>query len=133
MNRIVEKYLNWDYLYGVSENVWFQEYLLYVAIFVILVPVIVAIFFKLRKRSKAYKNFDKKFFWGFLILGLLGLFVWFSVSQSLTTLGSRITVFLWLSSIAIYKTYLYIYFRKVTVKEVTNFHEKKRKDKYLKR
>ena len=72
-------------------------------------------------------------FWGYMAFGLSGLFVIFSVNQNLPMFGTRLAVFIWLALAIIYAIYLTIYFRKVTVKEVLNFKEKKRKEKYLKR
>jgi hypothetical protein len=131
MNSFISKYLSWEYLSGVSTSDIYQKYLLYFILAMFTATVLLKIYLKVIKRSKAYIKFDQQWFWGFFVIEIVGLFLWFSVTQSLPTLGSRIAVYLWLFSIVVYKVYLYIHFKKVVTKEVEAFNQKKRKEKYL--
>lgn len=130
MNSL-QRYFNWQHLSATPDSAVYREWLFYFTIALILLPVIVAIVLRIRKRSIAYRRFDRLALWGYFGLGLAGLFFWFAVDQSLPTFGTRLAVLLWALSLIIYAVFLVIYFRKVTRKDIITFHEKKRKEKYL--
>lgn len=133
MNNILSSYLNWAFLNSPPSSVWFLRYGLYIFILAVTLPVILGLFFKFKKRNKVYQNFDKKWFWGYLFLGLVGFFIWFSYDQGLPTFGTRIAILVWLISLVLWAVYLVIYYKKSVTKEIDTYHEKKRKEKYFKR
>lgn len=133
MNSFWSRHLSAEYLLGISSNMTFQRGLLALALMVMLLPIFLKVFLVIKKRSKAYQKFDRLWFWGLLTLGLVGTFVWFSVTQGLPTLGSRMVVYLWGLITAGYGIFIFIYYKKVVVSDVAKFYEKKRKEKYLKR
>lgn len=130
MNNL-QRYLAWEHLSAIPDSSIYREWLLYLNATLILAPVIVALVFRLRKRSIAYRRFDRLTLWGYFGFGLTGMFFWFAVDQSLPTFGTRLAVLLWILSLGFYTIFLVIYFNKVTRKDIITFHEKSRKEKYL--
>lgn len=133
MSKIFDELFDWSHLTEIPTSALYQKYLLFPTGLMVVIPILLLIFLRIKKRSRAYKKFDNMWLWGYIAFGLSGLFVIFSVNQSLPMFGTRLAVFIWLGLAIIYAIYLTIYFRKVTVKEVVSFNEKKRKEKYLKR
>lgn len=132
MNRI-KSFFSSEYLLAVPQDSVYEIYFLYLS-FLILITVIGAkIYFKFNKRSEAYLDFDKRWFWGYLAIGLTGVFFWFTRNQKLPTFGTRIVSYLWLVSALLYSFYIYYYYQTKTKRNVLDFNEKKRKEKYLKR
>jgi amino acid transporter len=131
MNSFLTKFFNWDYLSEIPVGALYETYFLYLVILTAAIPIAIKIFFKIQKRSKAYQKFDRQWLWGYISLALVGLFIWFSITQQLPTFGSRLMVYIWIFALILFKIYLLIYYRRVVVGEVKNYHEKKRKEKYL--
>jgi hypothetical protein len=132
MNKL-RTFLNPDYVFAVPQDSTYEVYFLYISILVILVVLFLKIFFRFKKRSSVYSGFDRLWFWGYFILGLTGVFLWFSRNQQLPTFGTRFATYLWLNSLWIYALFIFYYYKKYVTKAVISHHEKKRKEKYLKR
>jgi hypothetical protein len=127
------RFFTWSHLLATPDSVIYRDWLLYFVLALLVVPMAAAIILKMKKRSEVYRRFDKLWFWGSVIFGLAGLFEWFAVDQALPTFGNRLAFVIWAFSVLSYVVFLVINFRTVTAREVVRFHEKKRKDKYLKR
>ncbi|MDD3481110.1 MAG: hypothetical protein PHW75_02720 [Patescibacteria group bacterium] len=125
-------YLSSDYLFEIASGTTYQEYYLYVAFALIALPIILKVYFTIRNERAPYKSFDRLWFWGYLMIGVLGLFIWFSRDQGLPLFGTRLASYAWLSTIFIYLGYLLYYYKKKVTKDVVRHYEKSRKEKYLK-
>lgn len=132
MNRIKDIF-NPDYFLAVPTESRYEIYFLYLSIAILVAVIGAKIYLRLNKRPKAYLELDRRWFWGYLIISLLGMFVWFSRSQELPTFGTRLATYVWFNTIWIYTLYLYFYYKRTFIKDLASYHEKKRKEKYLKR
>lgn len=128
----ISKIFTWAHLIGNPESPLYGSGLLYISLVLVLLPVIIFIYLRFRGRPESYRKFDQLWTWGFFSIGLLGLFEWFSVDQALPTFGTRLAVYLWTLFLIGLSVYVIFYFYTKTVKEIAAFHEKKRKEKYLK-
>lgn len=134
MNEFIKNYLNYDYLFGVSFPTSYDIYLLYLSFAFIVIPLALRLFFYLKKkRPNIFKSFDKYWFWGYLLFGIAGLFVWFSRDQGLSLFSSRIVLYIWTLGASFYAIILayWYYFR--LPKKIEGYYEEKRKSKYLKK
>jgi len=132
MNRI-KMIFSPDYFLAVPKVSTFEIYYLYLSLFIIVSVIFCKFFFVVKKRSSVYKKFDKRWFWGYLDLGMLGVFLWFSRNQELPIFGTRLASYLWLLVLFLYLGYLLYYFKKKAKPAIIKYQEKKRKEKYLKR
>lgn len=121
-----------EYLLAVPETSKYEAYFLYLSLLVVVVALVLKIYFVLKKRSKAFQSFDRLWFWGYLTIGFLGLFVWFSRNQQLPMLGARIISYFWFNTIWLYGLFLLYYYKKHAKRMATAHYEKARKEKYLK-
>lgn len=133
MNKLFNVYFKSDYLLRVAPETKYEPYFLYSAITVMILAIGIKLFFKFRGRSKAYVSFDRLWFWGYIVLSVVGLFVWFSRNQGLPIFGTRLASYLWLKSLFIYGVVLYFYYIKKARKDVLAHFNKERKAKYLKK
>lgn len=122
---------NPEYLLAVPTLSKYEAYYLYLSIFILVVSLSLKLFFKIKKRSEAFRDFDRFWFWGYLAIGLSGLFIWFSRSQQLPTFGTRLISYLWLGVVLVYALFLLFYYLKFVTKAIESYHEKKRKERYL--
>jgi hypothetical protein len=79
------------------------------------------------------RGFDSVWFWGYLSIGLVGLFIWFSRTQALPLFSTRLISYLWVLSTIIFTIGLVVYFKKEIPKQIVKYTEQKRKAKYLKK
>lgn len=133
MSSFFGKIFDWERLIAIPTSALYEKYFLYIVLAILVGPILLKILLNIKKRSKAYAKFDRLWFWAYLSLGAVGLFIWFSITQGLPIFGSRLVTYIWLFSLVALKIYLFIYYRLVTLKDVKKYHEKRRKDKYLKR
>lgn len=121
-----------DYLFSVSSGTKFENVYLYLAVFLILMAIGFIIFVRAKSsRMKIAKGFNKVWFWGYLTIGVIGLFIWFSRTQGLSIFSTRFVSYNWLLLIIIFSGYLTFLFKTKVPKEVSKYYEKKRKEKYL--
>jgi len=132
MNRMTS-FFNSEYLLVVPSSSKYEIFFLGLALTILLVVITARTFFFFKKRSEAYLDFDKRWFWGYLIIAFWGLFVWFSRDQELPTFGTRLASYSWLAIIFFYLAYLVFYYKKEVKKSIRSHHDKERKEKYLKR
>jgi amino acid transporter len=124
-------FLSPEYLFEVATNTKFEIYYLYGSLAIIAACMGIKFALYLRKREEAYKPFDRLWFWGYLGIGALGLFTWFSRSQGLPVFGTRFFSYLWIFVVLGYAAFLYFYSKKRVKTEVKKYHERSRKEKYL--
>lgn len=132
MNRL-SSFFNPDYLFATPTESTYEPYYLYLALFILILVLGLRVFFRFSSRSKVYLGFDRRWFYGYLALALSGVFLWFSRNQQLPTFGTRIFSYIWIALIFGYSFYLFFYYKKTLTKKLISYHEKKRKEKYLKR
>jgi len=123
---------NPEYLLAVPAVSRYEVYYLYLSVFITTVVLFLKLLFRKGKRSEAFRSFDKFWFWGYLAIGLSGLFIWFSRNQQLPTFGTRIVSYLWLGIVLVYAVFLLFYYLRFVTKAIESYHEKKRKERYLK-
>jgi hypothetical protein len=131
MNSI-KGYLTTDYLFSPVSGSKLELFYLIVPAVLLLGAIGYRIYLMIRgNRSEAYRSFDRMWFWGSIIFGLFGLFLYFSRTQALPTFSTRTVSYLWLLSLLGYGTYLIFYFRSTVPDKLHDFYSKKRKSKYL--
>lgn len=125
-------FFNPNYIFSAASGTTYEPWYLYLSLALIISPILFYAFFKFSKRIAAYKAFDRYLIWGYLTLGLIGLFFWFSRNQGLPTFSIRLFSYLWLISIVGYDFFLLYYYKKRIPASITKHYEKTRKEKYLK-
>lgn len=131
MNKL-NNFFTINHLTENSQTILYEKGLLYFSIALVSLTILTMVSLKLKKRPEVYRKFDQLWGWGLVIFGLAGLFEWFSVDQSLPTFGTRLAVYIWFSALLAFAVFAFLYYKSKTTNELAKFHEKKRKEKYLK-
>ena len=131
MNSI-RAYLNTDYLFKPVTGSKLELFYLIFSALLIIVAIIYRLYILFKGgRAEVYRSFDRMWFWGALVFGLFGLFLYFSRTQALPTFSTRTVSYLWLLALLGYSTYLIFYFRATVPDKLHDFYAKKRKSKYM--
>lgn len=132
MNRIKIFFSN-DYLFTATTNTKFELFYLYFSIFILLMVIGYKMYLKFKgSRAKFYKKFDRMWFWGYLTLGISGLFIWFSRTQNLPMFSTRFVSYTYLLLVIFFTLYIVYLFSTKAPQELNIYYEKKRKEKYFK-
>ena len=132
MMNSLKTYLSTNYLASpVSGTKWELFYLIF-ACLIIFGAIGYRIFLRFKgSRPKAFKSFDKLWFWGAILFGLFGLFIYFSRTQGLPVFSTRMISYLWVLSVLAYSTFLIFNYRISIPEKLHNYYEGKRKSKYI--
>jgi hypothetical protein len=135
LRELAAKYLTKGYLLNPVTETRFDLIYLTLSITLIIAPVILRILIKFKFKNrpkKVYQFFDKLWFWTSLSLGFIGLFIWFSRTQSLPIFGTRLASYIFLIAIPISAGLIFWYFKAKIPQKLVTHYEKSRKKKYLK-
>lgn len=125
-------YFSSDYLWTPASGAKFEKYYLAVSLAILALAIFYRIYIFVRgNRPEVLKSFDRYFFWGYLTFGLLGLFVYFSRTQSLPIFSTRAISWFWILCVITHTIFLAFYWRKQVPQKLAKFYENKRKSKYL--
>jgi hypothetical protein len=130
----LKSYFSWDFLYSPVSGSSYEKLYLFLSVFIIALTICYRIYLLIKgDRPAVLKRFDTIWFWGYLTLGLVGLFIWFSRTQALPLFSTRLISYLWVLAIIFFTIGLAVYFKKEIPKQIVKYTEQKRKAKYLKK
>jgi drug/metabolite transporter (DMT)-like permease len=132
MNSI-QSYFSTSYLLAPVSGTKLELFYLIVPLLMIVIALGYRVFIMIKgKRPAAYRSFDKLWFWGALLFGLFGLFLYFARTQGLPTFSTRTISYLWFLATLGYSTYVIFYYRMTVPDQMHEYYKTKRKSKYLK-
>jgi hypothetical protein len=127
-------YFSWDFLYSPVSGSSYEKIYLFLSVFIITLVICYRLFLFIRgNRPLVYKKFDSIWFWGYLALGLSGLFIWFSRTQALPFFSTRLVSYLWILLLLVFSAWVIFYLKKEIPQKIVKYTEQKRKAKYLKK
>lgn len=127
-------FLSKGYLLEIATGTKYEIAYLVISGLLVLGVITYRIFLRIKgNRAEAMRSFDKIWFWGYLTLGLSGLFIWFSRNQALPIFSVRLLSLLWIAAVIISTAFIAYYFKTKIPKVLDKYYETKRKAKYLKR
>jgi len=121
------------YLFSTGDR--FDYWYVYTVFFVLILvlSVVVKAMLKRRQDAVAFKPLGSQFYWCYLTFGILGLASTFMRYENLPIFGNRFLTFTILCIFALINVWLVFFYLKYTRKEVTKFHAKARKEKWLRK
>lgn len=132
MNSFWATYVTSGYLLEVASGTKYESFYLYFPIALVVGMVAWRIFLGVKGgRPVVFKRFDALWFWGYLSFALIGLLIYFSRTQGLPVLSTRLVSYIWLITILGYTGYLCFYLLKIIPGKLGDYYEKQRKKKYL--
>jgi hypothetical protein len=132
MTNLFNLYFKSGFLLETATATKYENVYLFLPIALIIAVVAYRLFLFIKSgRPAVYKPFDRLWFWGYFVFALVGLLIWFSRTQALQFLSTRIVSYLWFLALFVYTGYLAFYFLKVIPGKLSNYYEKQRKSKYL--
>ena len=109
-------------------------YIYFTLFFILLVLAFLSkIVLKRKEDFLAYKSFQSQVYFAYLFFGLLGLGATFFRFEKLSGFEPRIIVFSVIGLFLLTNIWLAIFYYKWTKKNIVAFHDKARKDKWLKK
>lgn len=126
----ITKY-DYDYFFGIPTGKGIYAWL---ALFFIMLVTTVALYLYFIKKGKIelpYKKFAKRFFWPNLTIAITGLILIFLRFESINYFSFRFWDFLLVFCFIALNIYFYLYYRGRLQDEIEEFHQKKRKEKWL--
>lgn len=133
MNKI-KYFFSPEYLFATNSQTKFQLVYLLISLGMIVVVIVARIALARGKETpKVLKGFYKLWTWGYILIGITGLFVWFSRTQALPVFSTRIISYIWILILVAFSGYVLWYGRTQLERGLTKYHEQQRKAKYLKK
>lgn len=136
MSKLLNYFKTFDLKYFFGTPTASKGIFVWLGIYIVILVAVFLIDFKLRKIAKTdkpYKKFSKLFFWTNFYLVTVGLLFLFIRYESLPVLSWRFWSFLIVLIITTINGYFLFYQKKKVSKEVLEFRNKARKDKWIKK